>query len=1726
MLAHAQVWRVNRGHMHTCPTCQGSLRPYVHGDGQTRYWCAACGADKQLGAEFPLTLPYPIAFALAKAQSDPLYAVHNLITCAEFSVKLTGLILLADYLGTEHEADAAVTQTVSGLLQPSWWDWTQLTNALGDWARRTGTATASLGTAWLEVGGHAGATPPPAWRSLLAGMKGHDGKQAPSLNDAIWTCRNDRHHRLGVMEANAEIDRPLVAQLTPVVEAQVRHLFPDGGVQLFVQNGQQWFSVRGPTSLTPESPLTIACNSGEPFAVYAGWKTPVALFPLASGNDPEPNQRALDEKSEPIWLLDGLSGGQVVFRGARQSRRGSSLVERVRTALSQRALWVAQPRKHTRLDRLVDYARASTMAQFEPLLAEDGGGRGRYLNRERPQAVIDDALSSPGKGLLVLGDAGTGKSMLLANAAERILSRQSSDLSTREDGAPVVVFLSGGSAYSGDLSDNGDCALVNAVCRKAGLAPAFSTLEELFRHLMGVFGKSPSRFILILDGLDESERFIDLGGALDRLLPSLPTFPWLRLVVSMRTGAYHALARRRGERLIAEGGFTNDRFLHSVSGGDILRASPFLELTTFEASREAAEAWALRCASQPALPAWGQLPVETRELLRVPLFQRLAQVALRAGEGAPIAPRLDNGSLLDSYLDQLVRQLPATGRRLIGLGALLLDERSAVIPATQLASWEQEWTSGAPERLSQLSPTEELVAASVLVPRLGTGLNAREFSFTSVQVCERLLYRELRRTLGAHAPGGADYARWARQAVTSDGQQFKELISAVETIIVESVPKHGAEPMVATLEDLCAPGEERASAAAKQAHATLARWLAVGLRTSPEQLLSPLETAASDAPVERGPVFIDAVVTVATQLEREGALSVALQCAEARLAVARRMPEATLEVIRALRMTARLQSDLLQRPLARQALEEALENFSLLPESLRESANLVLEEARTRRELGRLLIALGHHSEGVDLLSQSADQQLETSMLPPLGDREVTRTAQRDLILTYDLLGDAEWARGDRLPARAYWREAVARVDERLPMPWGKAPAATITDANDLRSCMALNGKLAQVEESDQARHALARARRIGNELVTQFPHDATVARELAVVANLEGTRALDAGDQALAREQLEQSLVISRRLLALEPRHSLLLRDLMLVSRRMGLLESEAGNGARACALLSESLEAARALDADASDGAELANSLWLLAEPAAETGDSATVCRLVEEAYAELQRPERWAETSRSLLRQLITAHWRAALRTKSGLAAARCAYQWLHPQSSMPSTGPSLFAARASFAPLAAAFGDEHFQSLLGFALDDARQAKNEAAVRMLSRALLLLRSSAMPVAELEAKLGELAKAEDPRVFNALQLIAFTRATTSARPIAKSVPEFVDPRTPQDQVGAILLQILSSFSTEASRVTLDQFRKLGEEPREGAKSHQFHQAARALALARASQIALALNEHEQATLLARDAATLLEADPDASTQPVLADCIEVQLRAAAAQHQSPAALLPLIKRLLHARLDQWQDIEGMVALAATIQLVQRYIRLSSLSADLGDRLGVTLEAAQKVGGLRYETLRSALFGAGLGALAIERLLPGLRARVATVKGKPSANNASSELESEVEVRRRVAASGWPAQSAQTMSLDNARSILRKLDGGSGSADERQFTEFMKDFEEWKARGYDRGAAPRLRPGSVVLLTGVERDTLEMALREQAASLDTPTPAISPGALPKAIATLAYLMAFEFPM
>jgi hypothetical protein len=49
---------------------------------------------------------------------------------------------------------------------------------------------------------------------------------------------------------------------------------------------------------------------------------------------------------------------------------------------------------------------------------------------------------------------------------------------------------------------------------------------------------------LLLDGVNEADRFADLVRALDAFLPVLSEAPRTRLLTSMRSGAFHSLAAR------------------------------------------------------------------------------------------------------------------------------------------------------------------------------------------------------------------------------------------------------------------------------------------------------------------------------------------------------------------------------------------------------------------------------------------------------------------------------------------------------------------------------------------------------------------------------------------------------------------------------------------------------------------------------------------------------------------------------------------------------------------------------------------------------------------------------------------------------------------------------------------------------------------------------------------------------------------------------------------------------------------------------------------------------------------------------------------------------------------------------------------------------------------------------------------------------------------------------
>src|SRR5690606_15727799 len=162
----------------------------------------------------------------------------------------------------------------------------------------------------------------------------------------------------------------------------------------------------------------------------------------------------------------------------------------------------------------------------------------------------------------------------------------------------VVIYLQGRAPFAGDPDARGPRLLVDAVCRNAGVQPGqFADLASFCRRLGQERGDASDRelrLVLVLDALDEADRFTDLVEALDAFLPALRELRWVRLVVSMRTGAYHALARRH--RRAGRHGpevFAHAHLLRSFALSQH-ESVPYLELRPFRPQVEGEAAYRLR----------------------------------------------------------------------------------------------------------------------------------------------------------------------------------------------------------------------------------------------------------------------------------------------------------------------------------------------------------------------------------------------------------------------------------------------------------------------------------------------------------------------------------------------------------------------------------------------------------------------------------------------------------------------------------------------------------------------------------------------------------------------------------------------------------------------------------------------------------------------------------------------------------------------------------------------------------------------------------------------------------------------------------------------------------------------------------------------------------------------------------------------------------------------------
>ena len=785
-------------------------------------------------------LPFPVAFPLYWAR-DPRASLGvetrraNAIFACYQALRLAALLMLADYLEVE-ESDPELSSRIRGLRVPHWQEWTLLADQLARFWSAEGRQPrfAKVVAGWMSVSrvkrSNRGKTPPldAEWQGLIKGFAGVGGKaEAASANEAVWELRNRRAHREGVTTPNSLREQgEELERLIALAEAIVTCLFEAPEFELLRAVNMHSGELKAIRLSGPHPDLNFDAEE-----VAAEWvetlkltavaarlaEEAIPVYPLLVPTD-DPDSRSLG-LLDPAAMIDGVTDGKLIIMGV---QKGATLkgphLQATLAALRGKQADLTVDRRSANPWTLMPWARMTAMQTLDDL-------RGRkyfpdfYLQRPDIDGTLDRYQATSGRALLLLGEAGSGKSSLIARLADRLsggeqggeLSAASRVAEHSEESEDIIVYLTGRADYGGSANVSADRLLVDAVLRKLGVrAGEFRSLSDLVLHLQQEARSDTAaerRLWLLLDGINEADRFVDLVHAFDAFLPTLGAAPHLRLVVSMRSGAFYALRDR--DAILgahAKSAFANvERFERFPDARG--KEQPYLEVRPFRLHDEGPRAYALRREKLPGRAAripYDLLATDLKQLLLTPLYLHLFHETFADRGDAP--GELDEGQLLDAYLDGLSGHssfaIAGSGGWLDRLAETMLRQRRAFLPVEEALEWSEQWRKAvgfaSVQAVTKLDPVEELVAATVLLrpAEIGGGLR-RElagYQFTQQKLAERLLLQHLDKELrnaGRDIPLRADLAQWA--AIAAAEPPFAELAGALAEWVARLTRRGGPD---------------------------------------------------------------------------------------------------------------------------------------------------------------------------------------------------------------------------------------------------------------------------------------------------------------------------------------------------------------------------------------------------------------------------------------------------------------------------------------------------------------------------------------------------------------------------------------------------------------------------------------------------------------------------------------------------------------------------------------------------------------------------------------------------------------------------------------------------------------------------------------------------------------------------------------------------------------------
>ncbi len=785
------------------------------------------GPELQLVARFRDELPYPVASPYAiVGQADEPAETRRWALCftAYQLLRTVCLPLVAQYLGHDPAAATEVSRSsarslntaIAAIRTPFFSDWIALLFALKRHLPKLG-----IEPAFPALAASVEAVRRPEERPVSL-----RGRTRLDPLHAILALRNETAH--GGIVDRAEAARHLEHYLPVLHEAlgafdwladhRLEVLTDDP--TLLSTGEAEVRTLRGAT-LTPPAMVELddaridAFERSSAIITSPDGERAVPLHPLL---------RSIDDQ-EAIYLYDGHSGRRatrsdgdderaiVIYLGVRHTRRDASASDDLRALLeaheidffldrSATAPWTiaesAQDASRRTLQFVASKYRPECYVPFESLEATVGRFLDDIPDRERwPKTPIGPLFVN---GMILAGEAGSGKTAFLARLVDRLL--EPPEDAPGEESSNLVLFLRGdgiqprpdGVSLFLDVAERLGIATSGAGLKAGksggrGSASGFSSFRELIDHLHARAGADQvagRRMIIVLDALNEAPfPELCLREAVE-MVCAAASVPWLKIILSVRQEWLDVWSSKlaASEQSILE------------------RARPYVDAETAAGVRDAAPAglpvrrlerfgaghaeavygkyqFAASSEVTPPIRActtpWAQLDEPTRTLLTNPLHLYLFMQAFDARPASGVVGAPD---LFRSYVEATIRERPGIEGAIDAVIDHLLEDVAR--PTADLDDddvnrirrrFEEGHTAGQVRLL--LSPLEALACEGWISKR--TSDDGGGYRFTYQRVAEFLVYRRLARAVGG-LEGAATLDAW--KARTEQVTVFPEYAGA------------------------------------------------------------------------------------------------------------------------------------------------------------------------------------------------------------------------------------------------------------------------------------------------------------------------------------------------------------------------------------------------------------------------------------------------------------------------------------------------------------------------------------------------------------------------------------------------------------------------------------------------------------------------------------------------------------------------------------------------------------------------------------------------------------------------------------------------------------------------------------------------------------------------------------------------------------------------------------